>query len=222
MKHIVKIFSIEQITPNVKRFRFEKPEGYKFIPGQATYVSINTPKWKSETRKFTFTCLNEEKFLEFTIKEYKHGGVTEQLHKLRVGDELIIEEPFGTINYKGKGVFIAGGAGITPFIAIFRQLKKENQLEGNTLIFSNRTKKDIILEQELRKAFGKSLILTLTEEQVKGYENKRIDKDFLKEYIKDFSQNFYICGPLKFIEDINFALKELGANTEALIFEAKS
>ncbi len=35
-EHIVKILDIGQVTHDVKMFSVEKPEGYSFIPGQAT------------------------------------------------------------------------------------------------------------------------------------------------------------------------------------------
>jgi ferredoxin-NADP reductase len=223
MKHIVKILRIEQETHDVKRFIVEKPEGYKFIPGQATDVSINKLKWKNEERSFTFTSLNEQPYLEFIIKKYEeHNGVTNELHKLIIGDELIIREVFGTINYKGNGVFIAGGAGITPFIAILRQLNKENKLKGNKLIFSNKTSKDIILEKEFKEMFKdnpEDLILTLTVEINEDYENKMIDEEFLKLKIKDFKQNFYICGPDKMMKDLKNILNKLGAKTDLVVFE---
>jgi predicted ferric reductase len=43
-----------------------------------------------------------------------------RIRKLKHGDELIIRDVWGAIEYKGEGVFIAGGAGVTPFIAILR------------------------------------------------------------------------------------------------------
>jgi predicted ferric reductase len=45
-----------------------------------------------------------------------------KIRKLKHGDELIIRDVWGAIEYKGE-VFIAGGAGVTPFIAILRQLQ---------------------------------------------------------------------------------------------------
>jgi len=115
-EHIVKILTIDKVTHNVKRFQVEKPEGYTFNPGQATEVSINVPEFRNERRPFTFTCLNSARYLEFTIKIYpEHKGITNELGKLKPGSELIIRDVWGDIAYKGVGVFIAGGAGITPF-----------------------------------------------------------------------------------------------------------
>jgi hypothetical protein len=212
----------EFVTHDTKRFILEKPTNYRFTPGQATLVSINKPNLKDEKRPFTFTSLNQDEVLEFTIKKYpQHNGVTEKLHKLEPGDELILEDPWGTISYDGKGIFIAGGAGITPFIAIFRQLQKDGKLEGNRLFFSNKTQKDVILEKELRNTFNeKDLILTLTrQEQISGFHNGRINKKFLKENVEDFTQNFYVCGPPKFTEDITATLKKLGAQTDEIVIE---
>ncbi len=215
---ILKIMKVDFVSHNVKSFIVEKPEGYKFVPGQAADVSINKPGFEQKKRAFTICGLNDDLVLEFTIKKYK-DGVTEKMHDLKPGDELIIEEPFGTISYKGVGVFIAGGAGVTPFIAISRQLKRENKSEGNTLMFSNKRHVDVLFEKELIDMFKENLILTLTEERRKGYEYGQINKKFLKEKIKDFGQHFYICGPPFFVKDIKNSLIELGAREESIITE---
>ena len=218
--HIVKIVSVESVTHDVKRFTIQKPEGFKFIPGQATEVSVNTPALKNEKRPFTFTSLNDNKQLEFTIKIYNtHDGVTKELAKLKQGDELIIRDVWGAIEYRGEGVFIAGGAGVTPFIAILRQLQADNKIANNKLIFTNKTEKDIILKKEFNEILGKNFINTLTDEKKEGYENGRIDYTFLKEKIDNFEQHFYVCGPPQFVTAISEALTQLGAKTDTVVFE---
>lgn len=218
--HIVKIISVEPVTHDVKRFTIQKPEGFTFIPGQATEVSVNTPALKNEKRPFTFTSLNDNKHLEFTIKIYdSHNGVTKELGKLKHGDELIIRDVWGAIEYKGEGVFIAGGAGVTPFIAILRQLQANNKIANNKLIFTNKTEKDIILKKEFNEMLGKNFINTLTDEKKEGYENGRIDYTFLKEKIDNFKQHFYVCGPPPFVTAISEALTQLGAKTDTVVFE---
>jgi ferredoxin-NADP reductase len=223
MSYTLPIKSIENVTHDVKQFTFEKPEGYTFEPGQATEVAINKEGWRDEKRPFTFTSLNEDPNLQFVIKIYNdHDGVTEQIGKLNVGDEFIIDDAWGTIQYNGPGVFLAGGAGVTPFIAILRQLHKEEKLEGNKLIFSNTTPDDVILRGEFERMLDENFVSVVTDENgsesdifLEGY----IDKDFLAEQIDDFDQPFYVCGPPDFIENMMKYLKELGANPDSLVFE---
>ncbi len=219
-EHIVRILNIEQVTHDVKRFQVEKPAGYSFIPGQATEVSVNTPELKNEKRPFTFTCLNKEPYLEFTIKIYtSHNGVTNELGKLKTGDELILRDVWGAINYKGNGVFIAGGAGITPFISILRDLKYKNEVTGNLLVFANKTKADIILENELENILGKSFINILSEEKAEGYYFGFINETFLKARISDFRRKFYVCGPPPMIDAVLKQLSNLGVGEDSITIE---
>jgi ferredoxin-NADP reductase len=220
MDKVVKIFSIEKLTHDVRKYRVEKPLGYSFEPGQATEVSINKPEWKNEKRPFTFTGLNEWPFLEFTIKSYHdHDGVTNTMYSLVAGDELIIRDVWGAISYQGEGYFIAGGAGVTPFIAILRQLKKDGKIAGNQLLFSNKTAEDIIHYSELNNILGEQVHYMLTKENHPNFEKGHINEDYLKSHITDFSKPFYICGPDKMVAEMNTILQSLGAKSEQVIFE---
>jgi ferredoxin-NADP reductase len=211
----LKILKIDFVTPDVKRFVFEKPKNYKFIPGQAVDTSINNNELKKEKRPFTFTSKNTDLVLEFTMKRY--DGMTKKFHELNPGDEIIIGEPFGTINYKGEGTFIAGGAGITPFISILRSLGQDTG--NNRLIFSNKTRKDVIYSGELSNMLEKNVKFVITDEKVNEQVNERIDYNFLKREINQFNQYFYICGPPAFVTDVKSNLIKLGAKENRIITE---
>ncbi len=117
MSQIVKIVKIEPLTHDVIHIVAAKPSGLNYHPGQAIDVSLNKNGWELQLRAFTFTSLPEDKNIEFTIKTYpQHHGVTAQLLSAVAGDELLLHDVFGEIRYKGEGIFIAGGAGVTPFI----------------------------------------------------------------------------------------------------------
>jgi ferredoxin-NADP reductase len=219
-EHVVKILEANYITHDVKRFVVERPPGYDFIPGQATDVSLPLPGWKDNLHPFTFTGLTDWNYLEFVIKIYNdRKGITAELGKMNAGSELILHDVFGAIQYNGRGTFIAGGAGITPFIAIFRALNKDNKLYGNRLINSNKTSADIILRAEFETMLKGDFINVLTRENTIGFFGKRIDRDFLVENISEFSGHFYICGPDAFVTDISKLLLSLGAAAETLIVE---
>ena len=220
MNHVVRIIHIEQVTHDVKCFRMEKPEGYEFLPGHAADVAINKPGMEEQVRPFTFTALTRQPYLEFTIKRYAdHNGVTDKLHQLKVGDELIISDSWGAIDYKGPGYFIAGGAGITPFIAILRTLYDENIIPGNKLFFSNKTDADIIYKDELVKMLDGNVVFILTRQQSSLYMHGRVDEKFIKEQIPDLSRHFYICGPDPMVAELVSLIQKAGASADAVVFE---
>ncbi|MAW95305.1 MAG: flavodoxin reductase [Leeuwenhoekiella sp.] len=218
----VKIKEIHFINHDVLHIETEKPENFSFEPGQATEVAINKPDWKDEKRPFTFTNLPEEDVLQFTIKTYPdHDGVTEQLGKLTAGDELILGDAWGAIKYQGPGVFIAGGAGITPFLAIFKNLNKEQSLSGNKLIFWNKKKEDIIYAAELEKMLGDDFINILSDEKDSRFASGYIDKDFIKKHINTTTlKKFYVCGPPPMMDAVLEDLKKLGITEERIVMEA--
>jgi ferredoxin-NADP reductase len=216
----VKIIDIENVTHNVRSLRFEKPKGFSFIPGQATDVSINKPDIVHEKRPFTFTSLNAWDYLELTIKIYNdHNGVTKRIGELKPGDELIISEPWGTIGYKSEGTFIAGGAGITPFIAILRDLQHRNAIGKNKLIFANNTEADIMRREELEKILGNNFINILSHEKNIKYAYGIITETFLKSVIDKFDKLFYLCGPPPLMDSVEKVLSDLGVQGSRIVKE---
>lgn len=221
MAQAVELKSIEHLTHDVIRIVAEKPSALTYLPGQAVDVSINKPGWEKETRPFTFTSLPQDEYIEFTIKTYPaHHGVTGRLLLLTAGDELLIGEVFGDIQYKGEGIFIAGGAGITPFIAIFKQLEKENQVANNKLIFANKTKDDIILEEKFSSLLGTNFINVLSDENRKGYEHGFITAGLIKKQLSGAAQYFYLCGPDPMMQAVEKQLASLGIAGAFIVREA--
>ena len=221
MNTTVNLLMSQFVTHDVKRLIVSKPAGFSVAPGQGVELAINRPGLSEQGRPFTPTGLAADRALEFTIKGYADhaDGVTRLLHQLEPGAELLMSEPFGTIHYQGPGVFIAGGAGITPFLAILRDLARRGELDRQTLIFSNKTPRDVICEKELRHLLGERCVLLSTGAAAPGYAHRRVDRAYLEENLTDFDQRFYVCGPPPFMEAVNAALTDLGARAESLVFE---
>ncbi len=193
---VVPILSVETVTHDVKAFRVEKPSGYVYVPGQATEVAVARAGWEGETRPFTFTSRTNDSSLEFTIKSYRgRDGVTKLVDTLKAGDKLILHDVWGVLTYRGPGLFLAGGAGITPFLSIFRDLKDKGQLAGNRLIFSNKTAGDVIRESELRSLLGDNFVSLLSETPAAGHRSGMIDASLLEKELSLHPKHVYLCGP---------------------------
>ena len=219
-QHFVKIRAIEHVTHDTLRIETDKPSEYTFSPGQATDIAINKNGWQDEKRPFTFTSLPSDETIEFIIKTYPaHDGATDKLLDMCAGDELILHEVFGSIKYKGEGVFIAGGAGMTPFLAMLRDLKLKNVSHNNKMIFANKTRADIILGEELSELLDGRVLHILSEEKTEAYPHGLITKTFLKSNINDVSQYVYICGPMPMMEAVEKQLAELEVPSDKIVKE---
>lgn len=221
MEQLVKIKSIDHVTHDVLRIRYEKPDGFEYVPGQAADIAINKPEWKDTLSCFTFTSLPEDDFLEFTVKTYpSRNRVTNELLSAKAGDQLILHEPFGAIQYKGDGVFIAGGAGVTPFIAILKELEKEGKIANNKLLFANKSEADIIDKERFEKLLGDNFVNILSDEERQGYAHGFIDAEFIKKYGGDKKeQYYYICGPDPMLDAMQENLHALGVADDYIVTE---
>ena len=220
MSHATTLLMKGFVTHDVLRFILSRPEGFIFEPGQGVDLAIDADGWRDQSRPFTPTSSIMAGVLEFTIKIYPgHAGMTRALAALQPGTALTISDPWGTIGYRGPGVFIAGGAGITPFLAIMRHLRDGGRLAGHSLLFANRTAADVICAKELRAAFGKQAHFLVDHGAGPGFEVGRVDEDLLKRRIEDWGQHFYVCGPPPFNDAVMQTLQRLGARPEALVFE---
>lgn len=221
MQHSAQLLHTSFITHDVRQYVVTRPEGLDYTPGQGVELAIDAEGWREEGRPFTPTSLADEPVLEFVIKSYPdHDGVTEQLHQLDPGATFRMSDSFGSIRWQGPGVFLAGGAGVTPFLAILRQKAREDALGDSRLYFSNSTPADVICERELRHLLGDRCHLTCTREGGPGYDDRRLDRAFLESEVRDFDTNFYVCGPPAFVDALKSDLVELGADEDRVVIES--
>ena len=185
MEYKVKIKDKKYLTHDVIQFTVEKPEGFNYKAGQAVEASIVDPKFKNDWAPFTMTSINSDEFLQFTIKIYReHNGMTEALSKLNTVDHFLITDPWDSFISKGPGVFIAGGTGVTPFIALLRQMYVDGTVGDSTLLFSNKTENDIFLAEEFKKILGDHFINIITHDEISNNLFIYVDPIILQRKLK--------------------------------------
>jgi ferredoxin-NADP reductase len=87
------------------------------------------------------------------------------------------------------------------------------------LIFANKRRVDIIDEPDFRRILGDRFINILSDEKVDGYAHGMINEDFLKGNVKNFKQQFYVCGPPPMMDAVLSQLKQLGVGENAVTVE---
>lgn len=221
MAYTLTLQSIEPVTHDTHHLVFNKPDGYEYTPGQACDLALAKDGWREKQRPFTFVGLPTDSTLEFVIKSYPdHDGVTEQIAKMQMTDQVEISDPWGAIEDKGPGVFIAGGAGVTPFIAVLkRRLQTHGTLEDCHLVFSNKTEKDIILRDMFTSMRGLNCHFVVTDDPDSEFSRDQIDKDYLAPIVAQTDGPIYICGPEPMIDDMAEAVKALDVSEARIVTE---
>ena len=186
------------------------------VPGQFAVIRyLKSGKW-SEPRPFTISSEPGTDRTSLTIK--RAGKFTSGIHSLERGTKVLCEGPYGVFypdfKKEKKLVFIAGGVGITPFLSILRHINKAEEGCDVTVIWSVKTRADIIAENELKKLSRglknriKIVIFMSRETKPESgkdsevpeddnfvYEYGRINEKCFEEHIKDTDSSVYLCGP---------------------------
>ena len=103
-----------------------KPTGRKLraMPGQFGFFRVNKSGLR-EPHPFTIAGIDEDGSVRFAIKPL--GDYTKALREaVAVGDTLTLEGGYGHFNHKRGGkkqIWLAGGIGVTPFLAMASRLK---------------------------------------------------------------------------------------------------
>ena len=93
--------------------------------------------------------------MEIIVKNYKNGFISHYLnHDLKINDEVTLEIGLGDFNYelfrdKKNLTFIAGGAGITPFISIANDILIRKLDVNMIIIYGSDNPNQIIAKKEM-------------------------------------------------------------------------
>src|SRR5262245_42202963 len=167
----LKLASVEQLTHNIKTFRFRPPDGreipFTYLPGQ--FLTLNIAPQGIQTRR-SYTIASSPTWrdrIEITVKREPHGLVSRWLHdELKVGDEVEIEAPNGTFVFDGEGahriVLIGAGIGITPMMSVARYLTQTHWSGHIALVLGFRAPRDFVFREELEQLKQQNPNLTTT------------------------------------------------------------
>jgi ferredoxin-NADP reductase len=168
-------------------------------------------------RSYSIASAPEEEHLTITVERLDDGEVSPYLtDTLRAGDELELRGPIGGYfiwneALGGPLVFVGGGSGVVPLRAMLRHHRAVASDVPARLLYSARTRSDVIYSAELGDY---DTTITLTREQPEGWNGRtgRIDREFLGAAAFPPAEQplVYLCGPTGFVEAVADALVALG------------
>lgn len=170
------------------------------------------------TRYFSIASIDDEKRIKLATRIHDGGShFKECLAQLNEGDEIEMEGPYGEFSFRDESspvIMVAGGVGITPMRALFKELEKGNKRPVH-LVYS--TKGQHLFKDELcaiADADEKILV-----DFVSGREEltKHVDQ-LIEKYNNE--AYYYISGPPGMANAIAEMLDEKWINEDRVIVES--
>ena len=224
MKFETAIQAIIPRTADIASYRFARPEGLDYKPGQFFFVTLKRDG-KELTKHFSFSSSpTQQGYIEFT-KKYTDHEYSMALKASKVGDWTRIDAPYGKFTFEGeypKIALLGGGIGITPFISMCKNATDKAFPSKITLFYGCRTENDLAFRKEFEDLSQKNknlkLVFTVGQAspQWRGLVGN-LTADVIKRELPDFKDNvFFTCGPPPMISAMEKLVESLGLPAEKL------
>ena len=214
---------VVQETHNVKTFHFvaEPAKVFSYRPGQ--FLTLDLPiEGKVLRRSYSISASpSRPHSLSLTVKRVETGVASNWLHdNLQVGARVFADGPNGKFTCMGEEggpyLFISGGSGITPVMAMTRWLHDTAPDTDACFLHYAQSPKDFIFERELRlmeshrSTFRCVFVCTSDDKEWEGPKG-RISVESLQSLVPDFkTRRVYLCGPVPFMATAREILEKSG------------
>jgi propane monooxygenase reductase subunit len=227
----VEVIANEPVTHDMRHLvvKLIEPDEIKYFPGQ--YLDFAVPGHHA-TRSFSMANTpNREGVFEFVIKIFPGGLFSGYLaHTVQVGDRLQVEGPFGSFRLRESTtadlVFIGGGAGIAPLLALLRSMAERGVDRRVTFYYGARTRRDLCFQPELTKLAEQLPALTfvpaLSEPSAEdGWEGETgLITDVVARHESDLAgKDAYLCGPPPMVEAALAMLSRLHCKADRIFYD---
>lgn len=232
--HEVRLVRRETVAEGTMAFYFSRPSGFRHQAGQSLLLTlINPPETDGEGNGRTFTIASAPHEPELMIATRMRETAFKRVLKVApVGTTVSIDGPNGEMvlhdDVARPAVFLAGGIGITPFLAIARHAAKERLPHRIYLFYANRRPKDAAFLPELQKLEQLNpnyrLIAIMAEPDKSAQrwsgETGFIRRDLLEKHLADLaSPMYYFAGPPPMTMAMRNMLEEIGIGEQAMRYE---
>ncbi len=184
----------------------ESPMQYR--PGQFAFIKAEVKGLLSQSHPFSMSSKPGTNKLSFGIKNL--GDYTLELGKIAKGTIIKVDGAYGTFSNtivdKPRQIWVAGGIGITPFLAMAKALGSDQQVD---LYYSAKTAKEAVYMEELKSLASKNRNLKIIPflEDKSGF----LTADAIFKNSTDANDaNFMICGPLAMMHALRAQLHSKG------------
>lgn len=200
----------QTVAEGTMAFRFEKPPGFTFRPGQTVDLTLpHLPDTVAGGNVHTFSLADDPDAAALTVATRMRGSAFKnEFGSMPLGSQFEMQGPFGDFTLPNRDnrwlVLLAGGIGITPFRSMARTAAHRKLGHRMVLFYGNRRPEDAAFLEELQALqqenphFTCVPVMSEMEKSTRPWTGARgfIDAHLIADPLKDAVEPIYfIAGP---------------------------
>ncbi len=231
---------IERESGSAKSFYLKSADGQPlepYYPGQHLPVRLIVPGQSGPLYRFytLSDCHGDARHYRLTIKRELAGLASKFFHdNIKVGDSIDAKLPGGAFILDTSSdhpvVFIAGGIGMTPMIAMLNAIVRHCPNRPVWFFLAIRNRHDFAFADHLRNVADRFANVKLhvsysqpTGDEHLGVEYHRagfVDVPLLRSLLPSLDQEYFLCGPTPMMEAMIAGLTDAGVSRERIRTES--
>lgn len=246
--HPLTVAGVRKLTANSVEVTFDVPEEladeYDYVAGQYVALRADVPSYDGEPvqlrRSYSICAAPRRGEIKVGIKK-DSGGLfsTWANESLTAGEQIEVMSPQGTFVSKADLlrhgdaqhlVAIAAGSGVTPVMAITRQVLEGDPEATVDLVYANRSSSDVMFVEELADLKDRypariAVHHVLSREQrISPLLSGRLDQEKLTALLDhvlrtEDTDEWFLCGPMDLVQMVRDLLEAKGVENERVRFE---
>ncbi len=215
-----------ECAEGVAAFRFTKPEGYGFLPGQYFTLGLDTREGR-QSKPFTHSDAPDDPFIELTTR-LTGSAFKNALVALSPGEGVAVGGPFGRPALPegtSRAAFLVGGVGVTPARSVLRDARHRRTGLEAVVFLGNQNESCMPYAAEFeamhRVDSGIRVVNVLVAPSADWTgERGFISADIVRRYIDpDAGWHFVVAGPPAMVDAMSRLLDELAVPKERTSLE---
>ena len=226
-----KVVSTRQETHRVKTIQFAVSNWPGHLAGQHADIRLTAENGYRAERSYSIASPPEASALELTVERLDNGEVSPFLtDQLQPDDTIQLRGPIGghfvwsALERRRPLLLVGGGSGVVPLMCILRHRRLSGSTVPAVLLYSVRTRKDVIYGEELeelaRSNPGFTLRITLTRDSAPGWRGAvgRIDLPAVQTLSDGLGveADSFVCGSAGFVETASALLLQAGQPRDSI------
>jgi len=225
------VVSIREETHRVKTIRFTVNNWPGHLAGQHADVRLTAEDGYRAERSYSIASPPEVSALELTVERLEEGEVSPFLtDQLQPDDTIQLRGPIGghftwsALERRRPLLLLRGGSGIVPLMCMLRHRRLSGRAVPAALLYSARTRDDVIYRDELadlaRSDPRFTLRITLTRDSAPGWTGAvgRCDLPAIQMLLHALGgvADSFVCGSAGFVETASALLVQAGHPSDAI------